>query len=93
MAVNLVIGSTGNQVKRVQQLLNFAATAPRIPGRLGGTVLVPLAVDGVFGQKTKARVIEFQTKANLKADGVVGPLSGAALVSAVVGSMTLTRPV
>jgi peptidoglycan hydrolase-like protein with peptidoglycan-binding domain len=91
MAVNLTIGSMGTQVRRVQELLNFVASAPRVPVRFGGTALTPLVVDGIFGAKTKARVIEFQTKAKLKADGIVGPASGSAMVSAAVGSMTLTR--
>jgi peptidoglycan hydrolase-like protein with peptidoglycan-binding domain len=92
MAVNLSTGSTGRDVKRIQEMLNFVISAPRVPARLGGSALPPLAVDGIFGAKTNARVIEFQTKAKLKADGIVGPHSGSALVSAVVGAMTLTRP-
>jgi peptidoglycan hydrolase-like protein with peptidoglycan-binding domain len=43
------------------------------------SVLPPLVVDGVFGAKTKARVIEFQRGNGLTPDGVVGPLTKAAL--------------
>lgn len=36
-------------------------------------------IDGVFGAKTKAAVIEFQRKNNLDADGLVGPATRAKL--------------
>lgn len=39
----------------------------------------PLVVDGVFGQKTRTRVMEFQSANGLTPDGVVGPLTRAAL--------------
>ncbi len=40
-----------------------------------------LKVDGIFGQKTLNRVREFQNCNGLQADGVVGPMTRAALVS------------
>ena len=52
-------GDTGEEVKRVQTLLN----------RAGCT----LKVDGVFGADTYNAVISFQAVHNLTIDGVVGP--------------------
>jgi hypothetical protein len=43
------------------------------------SALPPLLVDGVFGQKTEKRVIEFQKANNLTPDGVVGDKTRAAL--------------
>ena len=39
----------------------------------------PLLVDGVFGEKTENRVLEFQIASILKPDGIVGPKTWAAL--------------
>ncbi len=39
----------------------------------------PGSIDGDFGSKTKKAVIEYQKKANLKADGIVGPITAEAL--------------
>jgi hypothetical protein len=55
-------GMTGDDVKAVQDVLNFHV-------RRGE----PLKVDGIFGPKTDARVREFQKSNGLKADGLVGP--------------------
>lgn len=35
-----------------------------------------LVVDGIFGQKTKSSVVEFQKFNNLVPDGIVGPITG-----------------
>ena len=43
------------------------------------SALPALTVDGVFGLKTQGRVIEFQRAHSLTTDGVVGPLTRAAL--------------
>lgn len=59
-------GATGDAVRRLQRALR------RTPN-LG------LAVDGAFGAKTETAVKEFQGGAGLAADGVVGPLTWAAL--------------
>ena len=61
-------GSTGKYVSDVQRVLN--AWYPR---------LARLAVDGVFGAKTAARVRYFQSRAGLVVDGIVGPRTWAAL--------------
>ena len=38
-------------------------------------------VDGIFGDKTKAGVIAFQTAAGVKVDGIVGPVTQGALTA------------
>ena len=40
------------------------------------------AVDGIFGDKTKSGVIAFQQAKGLVVDGIVGPLTKAALLAA-----------
>ncbi len=73
-------GSRGSEVKEVQRRLKRW-------GYYNG------AVDGVFGQSTKAAVIQFQKKNGLKADGVVGKATYKALgmnssYNALVGQAT-----
>lgn len=38
-----------------------------------------LETDGIFGEKTEAAVIDFQTKKRLEVDGIVGPITWGAL--------------
>jgi hypothetical protein len=59
----------GAEVKQVQNSLN----------RAGGSALPKLAEDGIFGPKTRARVVEFQKARGLVTDGIVGPKTRAAL--------------
>ncbi len=62
-------GMSGMDVARCQNLLNRELSpAP-----------APLWVDGIFGPKTDRKVREFQSKKGLAADGLVGPLTQAAL--------------
>jgi hypothetical protein len=61
-------GSRGDAVRAVQVTLN--RWYPR---------LRPIAQDGIFGPATKARVVYFQDRAGLVADGIVGPKTWAAL--------------
>lgn len=58
-------GSSGSEVKLLQQLLNQHGEQ--------------LEVDGGFGAKTDAAVRRFQTRYELGVDGVVGPKTAAAL--------------
>ena len=67
MATTLQRGSSGPEVRALQQRLNELGAAP------------PLAVDGAFGERTHAAVVAFQTARGLAPDGVVGPLTRAAL--------------
>ena len=55
-------GSTGEDVRAIQDVLNFHIRRS-----------APLEVDGKFGQLTHARVVEFQRSNQLKTDGIVGP--------------------
>ncbi len=60
-------GSTGSSVSYCQNLLNA-----RIP-------VQPLWVDGIFGPLTDTRVRQFQASKGLVVDGIVGPMTWAAL--------------
>ena len=59
----------GDDVKALQSALNAL-------GYSCGTV------DGIFGNKTKAGVIAFQTAKGIAVDGIVGPETRAAIVKA-----------
>lgn len=61
-------GSRGDAVRTLQVTLN--RWYPRLP---------QLAQDGVFGANTHARVVYFQHRAGLTADGIVGPKTWSAL--------------
>jgi murein L,D-transpeptidase YcbB/YkuD len=54
-------GARGEDVKRLQKLLNARGLCPE-----------PIVLDGVFGPTTLTAVKKFQRQANLRADGVVG---------------------
>ncbi|MCD8117868.1 MAG: peptidoglycan-binding protein [Oscillospiraceae bacterium] len=58
-------GSAGQEVRYLQRLLT----------EQGHT----LQTDGKFGSKTRAAVLEYQTAQGLDADGIVGPLTWAAI--------------
>ena len=57
---NLKIGSRGEKVRQLQVVLNYFSPANSI------------VTDGVFGAKTKAKLIEFQKAYYLTCDGVFG---------------------
>ena len=52
-------GSTGSAVSKLQTILNQHGYG--------------LAVDGIFGEKTRAAVRDYQNRYNLKLDGIAGP--------------------
>jgi len=62
-------GSTGSAVTAAQYQLNEEGYGP-------------IGVDGVFGSQTRSAVVSFQTATGLTADGVVGPRTWTALLSA-----------
>ena len=65
-------GSTGSDVKTLQELLNQLAI-----------VKPALEVDGDFGSKTEAAVKAFQKKAGIKQDGIYGDETHKTLMGAV----------
>jgi hypothetical protein len=71
MPATLYFGSTGQAVRELQEALN----------RRSPTSFPRLHPDGIFGAKTLARVKEFQSKAGLSVDGIVGPMTWGALES------------
>jgi len=56
-----------------------------VQGSLNKLLGLTLAVDGISGTMTKSAVRSFQTERGLAADGIVGPLTEAALVTAGAG--------
>jgi ABC-type multidrug transport system fused ATPase/permease subunit len=66
--MSIKIGDRGSNVTSVQAMLNMA-----------GSQLPLLAVDGIFGVKTRARTLEFQKDTGLVVDGIVGDATTAAL--------------
>lgn len=64
----LAQGSTGPEVRRLQELLNVRLMPQP-----------PLRIDGIFGPKTDRAVRDFQKVARLKVDGIVGPKTRDAL--------------
>jgi hypothetical protein len=69
----LAEGSRGQEVKNLQTALNY-----HLPN-----FFPPLAIDGIFGPKTRSRVVQFQTSFRLQVDGLVGPETHKALYTFV----------
>jgi peptidoglycan hydrolase-like protein with peptidoglycan-binding domain len=69
-------GSSGNSVRNLQAMLNHVMSTQ--PG---------LVADGIFGAKTRSRVVEFQSKVKIGADGIVGPITGKMLLSATMARL------
>ena len=81
LASGISYGARGDEVKKIQQKLKQW-------GYYSG------AVDGVFGSGTLAAVKSFQRKNGLKADGIVGPATAAAMgISLPSGAGTQTGDV
>jgi hypothetical protein len=59
----LQMGSRGSQVTKLQGDLN----------RLLPFEVPPLKLDGIFGPKTRARLVTFQSRNTLRPDGIAGP--------------------
>jgi Putative peptidoglycan binding domain len=72
MASTLVLGSSGEEVTRLQAVLNYHRRGAADP---------LLRVDGIFGPLTQQRVRGFQSTNLLAVDGIVGPNTAAALMT------------
>jgi peptidoglycan hydrolase-like protein with peptidoglycan-binding domain len=78
LVIVVATGSTGDAVRGVQEEFRFRDLSG-VPGQ-------GLAVDGVFGPKTRAAVRGFQQALRIATDGIVGPLTWRALVSGMLSS-------
>lgn len=67
-------GSTGPDVRSLQEVLNFLHFEGRLNTPTPGD-FIPLVVDGVFGDATEDAVMQFQKANNLYSDGKVGPIT------------------
>lgn len=74
LIVRLQVGQRGDAVRALQDALNARHVAEAL-------TCPPLAIDGIFGERTDERVRRFQRARGLVVDGVVGPLTWRALVS------------
>ena len=63
--------SRGDEVVALQMVLNNRPAS----------ALAPLAEDGIFGPKTKGKVVEYQIRKSLSPDGIVGPKTKSALAT------------
>jgi hypothetical protein len=71
--MSLKLGMKNESVRAVQEMLNFIGT--HVPAGPPDEDFVPLRVDGDFGKRTEAAVLEFQRDHGILADGIVGPVS------------------
>jgi len=76
---NLSVGSSGEDVRAIQNALNIQRG---LPG-------APLVVDGVFGRLSDARVRAYQTAKKLTVDGIVGRATRLALAPFGVATITI----
>ena len=76
LIIVVATGSTGDAVRGVQEEFQFR--------NLSGDPSRGLAVDGIFGPKTRAAVRGFQQALGIAVDGIVGPVTWRALVSGML---------
>ncbi len=81
----LRLGSRGDEVRRLQELLSaLNASYPQIP---------ILATDGIFGERTQSAVITFQQLFNLSPDGIVGEITWNTLLKEYILIMNSQAPI
>lgn len=73
MNKNLSLWMVGPEIKNLQRMLNYGHDQP-----------FPLKLDGIFGPKTATSVMQYQKLHTLQQDGIVGPITGKALVGSVL---------
>lgn len=73
------IGSSGSTVEEIQRKLNEKGN-------------YNLKVDGIYGEKTKAAVEDYQNNNGLKVDGIVGSQTGGSLGIANTSSNNTVKP-
>jgi peptidoglycan hydrolase-like protein with peptidoglycan-binding domain len=71
----LAIGVSGDKVRRLQESLNALA--------IRGGRIRPVKVDGIFGWRTEQSLKDFQSAFGLKADGMAGVKTWAAIEGAL----------
>jgi len=79
-AATLNVGSTGSEIRMLQselQALNYDVGP----------------VDGIYGSRTKAAVMEFQRDKDLLVDGIVGPQTQEALKNANISTQEKTKQI
>ena len=69
---------TGTCVKYIQKLVNYHNRSPRYSS-------YKLSIDGSFGPKTKAAVLNVQKMYQIKRDGIVGPQTWRIICSPQIG--------
>ena len=79
----LRVGSTGQDVRRMQMYLN----------RISGNWWIPAIrnPNGVFGEDTRATVVAFQQLFNLTPDGVIGPITWYEITRVYVAARNLAE--
>lgn len=77
----LKLGSKGDTVRSVQEMLNFLGFRAKME-KDGVVTFEPLKVDGDFGEKTESAIIDFQKSEALLRDGIVGSITMKALEEA-----------
>ena len=78
-------GDTGLGVANLQYFINYlSAFYETVP---------PLSIDGIFGQQTRAAVIDLQNSFGLPADGIVGEITWRTLYDAYLGIIATIPPV
>ncbi len=81
-------GSSGEDVRRVQQALNRRMLFPN--NQITKKRMARLREDGIFGNNTRNMVLEFQRINGIQQDGIVGPITSFLLLPFVSFTAELT---
>ena len=83
-STTLQVGSTGGPVRELQYYLSFISQF--------NNAIPPIAIDGIFGQKTRAAVESFQREYGLDVTGVVTQQVGREIYSVYIGMINSLPP-